>query len=408
MSEEKVRNRWIVVIGALLIELALGSIYSWGTLTLFISDGAFLKEPNVVTVYIWGVSLLVFGFTMILAGKLEQKYGPKLIAIIGGILIAIGTIASAFMTTFIGMLITYGVIFGAGIGLAYVCPIACSSKWFPDKKGLIYGLAVAGFGAGGIISNNLIKLFSLLSIPVMFILLGIVYFVLIVGGSITLNNPPEGYLPAGWTPPPPSEETGISGLDLDRKEMVRLPQFWMLWTAFVLSAVCGLITIGAYSTFAKSDTTYIINNIDYLILVGSVAAIFNGAGRIFWGKLTDIIFYKRSMMIMFVIQAFLMVTFFFTSGNQIFFLLWVCFLWFCFGGNFAMFPAATSDLFGTKNLSENYGVVFTSYGIAGFIGATMVLTFVTLLGGYIVLFIGMCIMSFIATVIIFILKPPSN
>ena len=408
MSQEKVKNRWIVVIGAILVQLALGSIYSWGTLSLFISGGAFLKEPAEVTIYIFGVSLLFFGFTMIFAGKLQQKYGPKKIAIIGGILIGIGAIASALMTTFIGLLITYGIIFGMGIGFAYVCPIACAAKWFPDKKGFINGIAVAGFGAGAFLFNYLIKWFSVLTVPIMFLLLGIIYLAFVVGGAMTLTNPPEGWTPAGWTPPPPSEDTGISGLDLNRKEMVKLHQFWILWAAFILTAICGLMTIGAYSSFAKSDATYLINNIDFLVLVGSLAALFNGIGRVFWGKMSDIIFYKKAMMISFIIQAFLMLTLFFTSGSNVFFLIWVCSIYFCYGGNFATFPTATSDLFGTKNLGENYGIVFTAYGIAGFLGATMVLTFVTLFGGYMVLFIAMGIMSILAAIIIFILKPPKK
>lgn len=408
MSEENNKKRWIVVIGAILVQLALGSIYSWGTMSLFLSGGAFLKEPAEVTVYIFGVSLLFFGFTMVFAGKLQQKYGPKKIAILGGILIGIGAFASAGMTTLIGMLITYGIIFGTGIGFAYVCPIACAAKWFPDKKGFINGIAVAGFGAGSFLFNYLIKWSSVLSVPIMFILLGIVYLAFVIGGAMTLNNPPEGWSPVNWTPPPPSDDTGISGLNLNRREMIKLPQFWMLWTTFVLSAICGLMTVGAYSSFAKSNTNYLINNIDYLVLVGSLAALFNGLGRVFWGKLSDILFYKKSMMIMFTIQGFLMISFFFTSGSTVLFLIWVCSIYFCFGGNFAMFPTATSDLFGTKNLGENYGVVFTSYGIAGFLGATMVLTFVTLLGGYIVLFIVMGLMSIGAAVITFILKPPKR
>jgi len=156
MSEEqKVRNRWLVVIGAILIQLALGTIYSWGTLTIFLSP--YLGEARELTVYIFGIGLLSFAITMIFAGKLQQKYGPKKIAILGGIMIGIGLISSAFMTTFIGLLITYGVIFGAGIGFGYVCPIASAGKWFPDKKGFINGIAVAGFGAGAFVFNYVIK-----------------------------------------------------------------------------------------------------------------------------------------------------------------------------------------------------------------------------------------------------------
>ena len=153
--EQKVRNRWVIVIGAILIQLALGTIYSWGTLTIFVSP--YLNEMREVTVFIFGVGLLSFAITMIFAGQLQQRYGPKKIAILGGILIGIALILSAFMTSFIGLLITYGVIFGSGIGFGYVCPIASASKWFPDKKGLINGIAVAGFGMGSFIFNYVIN-----------------------------------------------------------------------------------------------------------------------------------------------------------------------------------------------------------------------------------------------------------
>ncbi|MHA2087973.1 MAG: MFS transporter [Promethearchaeota archaeon] len=146
MSEgQKIRNRWIVVVGAIMIQLALGTIYSWGTLTVFISP--YLNEIKELTVYVFGVGLLSFAVTMIFAGSLQQKYGPRNVAILGGILIGIGLLSSAFMTTFIGLFITYGIIFGVGIGFGYVCPIASAGKWCPDKKRFINGIAVAGFGA---------------------------------------------------------------------------------------------------------------------------------------------------------------------------------------------------------------------------------------------------------------------
>ena len=408
-TEQKILNRWIVVIGAILIQLALGTIYCWGTMTLFATPNIVPAITKEVTVYIFGVGLLSFAITMIFAGQLQQKVGPKKVAILGGILLGLGVILSALTaSSFIGLLITYGIIFGMGIGFAYVCPIACAAKWFPDKKGFINGIAVAGFGAGSFIFNYAIKFFGDINVPLMFVLLGIIYLVMVLGGAMVLKNPPEGWTPAGWTPPPPSEEAGISGLEFERKAMIKLPQFWMLWLAFVLSAICGLMTIGAYSSFAKSIPGADINNTDYLVLVGALAALFNGLGRIIWGMLSDKITYKKSMMIMFTIQAILMVSFFITATNIVMFLIFVCALYFCFGGNFSMFPTATSDLFGSKNLGPNYGVVFTAYGIAGFMGATMVNTFVTLFGGYLTLFIVMGLMSLAATALAYVLKPPTK
>lgn len=424
--EEKARNRWIVVIGAILIQLALGSIYSWGTLTIFVSP--YLDEARELTVLVFGIGLLSFAITMIFAGQLQHKYGPRKIAILGGILIGIGVISSAAMTTFIGLFITYGIIFGAGIGFGYVCPIASANKWFPDKKGLITGIAVAGFGAGSFIFNYVIKALAnpknldtediefvsevSKNIPIMFIVLGIIYLILIIGGAMTLSNPPENWQPAGWNPPPPSEESGISGIEFERSTTVRLPQFWMLWATFVLSAMSGLMVIGSYAAFAKSensvgDLIYVIGTADF-VLIGSLAALFNGAGRIIWGQLADLLTYKKAMLIMFTIQAILMFIYFTTNVNAIYFLIMTCAIYFCFGGNFSLFPTATADLFGTKNLGPNYGIVFTAYGIAGFIGATMVNAFVSVFGSYLILFIVMGIMSISAAVLAFIIKLPKN
>ena len=433
-NEQKIRNRWIVVIGAILIQLALGTIYSWGTMTVFVSpylnltmglDPSIVKE---VTVYIFGVGLLSFAITMIFAGKLQQKYGPRKIAILGGILIGVGVISSAFMSTFIGLFITYGIIFGAGIGFGYVCPIASAGKWFPDKKGLINGIAVAGFGAGAFVFNFVIRLLAnptgLLDtapnfvavvsprIPVMYIVLGFIYLNLVIGGAFMLRNPPEGWKPDGWTPPPPSEESGISGLDFDRRQTVRLPQFWMLWLAFALSAMSGLMVIGSFAAFAKTldpsdNFLYDIGTSDF-VLIGSLAALFNGLGRIAWGKLADMITYKKAMLIMFTIQAVLMFIYFTTNISEIYFLIITCAIFFCFGGNFSLFPTATTDLFGSKNLGPNYGIVFTAYGFAGFIGAVGVNLFVSIFGSYLILFIVMGLMSVGSAILAFVIKPPKQ
>ncbi len=403
MSEEqKVRNRWIVVIGAIMIQLALGTIYSWGTLTIFVS-GPYLNAIEELTIYIFGVGLLSFAITMIFAGKLQQKYGPRNVAILGGVLMGGGVILSSLMTTFIGLLITYGIIFGMGIGFGYVCPIASASKWFPDKKGFINGIAVAGFGVGSFVFNYVIRALAVsFNIPTMFIVLGIIYLVLIIGGAMTLSTPPEGWVPDGWEPLAPSEKSGISGLEFERKNTIKLPQFWMLWATFVLSAMSGLMVIGSYAAFIKVYAT-----VDF-VLIGSLAALFNGLGRIVWGKLADIISYKKAMLLMFSIQAILLLIYFTTNVDVIYFGIITIAIYFCFGGNFSLFPTATADLFGLKNLGPNYGMVFTAYGIAGFIGAVGVNLFVTIFGSYLVLFIVMGVMSVGAAALAYLIKPPTR
>lgn len=405
INSEKVRNRWIVVIGAILIQLALGAIYSWGAMTIFLSP--YLNQPPELTIYIFGMGLLSFAITMIFAGKLQQKYGPRKIAMVGAFFLTLGTILSSVMTTLIGLLITYGVLFGIGIGFAYICPIACCSKWFPDKKGLINGIAVAGFGAGSFIFNFLIKAFAAISIPIMFLLLGILYFILVFTGALILNNPPEGWVPENWNPPVASEESAISGIEIERKEMVKLPQFWMLWVMYALCLLPGLIVIGSFAAFSRSDSSFEIFTVDF-VLLGSLAALFNGAGRILWGKLADQINYKKAIILLSLVQGVLMLIYFSTNISEISFILVTCAIYFCFGGCLSLFPTATADLFGTENLGENYGIMFTAYGVAGMIGALGVNLLVMAFGSYLILFIVMGLVSFLATLLTFILKPPKN
>ncbi len=428
-TEQTLKNRWFVVIGAILVQLALGSLYSWGTMTVFVSP--VLGIPREVTVYIFGLGLASFALTMIFAGNIMKKIGPQKTAILGGIIIGVGAFLSAAfiaVKSFPGLLISYGFLFGAGIGISYVVPIATANKWFPDKKGLITGVAVAGFGAGSFIFNYLIKALAnpggLLpdaknfassmakTTPTMYVVLGIVYLALIIGGSMTLKNPPEGWKPEGWTPAPPKQGGVNTGIEFERKEIVKLPQAYLLLGAFLLSAMCGLIVIGSYAAFATSvdkneEFIYVIGTVDF-VLVGSLAALFNGAGRIVWGKIADVIDFKKTMMIMFLVQAVMMFIYFTTNTNMVFFLLITCFIFFCFGGNLSLFPTGTSDLFGAKNMGKNYGFIFLGYGIAGFIGAVGVNLFVVAFGSYLVLFVFLGFLSIGAAVLVFLIKPPTK
>ena len=396
------RNRWYVVIGAILIQLALGSLYSWGTLTVFVSP--YLGENPAVTVYVFGVSLIAFAVTMTQAGALAKKIGPQKVVFIGCLVIAVGVFLSAAMTTLIGLIFTYGLLFGLGIGLAYVVPIAVANNYFPDRRGLITGLAVAGFGAGSFIFNYLIKFFAPLGIPVMFVLLGIIYIILLILGAVFMINPPEGWKPQGWEPVKPAKDSLETTKEWERKEIVKTSKFWFLWLAYFLSAMCGLMVIGTYGSFAKSNASYVINNADFIVLAGSIGALFNGAGRIVWGKLADKINFRKTMVIMMSIQAVLLFLYFTVNVNIIYYIMLTGCLLFCFGGNLSLFPTGTGDLFGKKNMGQNYGVVFSAYGIAGFIGAVAVNQIVLVFGGYITLYIFLGVLSAIAALAAFLIK----
>ncbi|UCG04419.1 MAG: OFA family MFS transporter [Candidatus Heimdallarchaeota archaeon] len=385
MSEENVINRNILIIPAVIIQLCLGSIYAWSKFqTALVSETGVYGWDKLLTQLPFTVGLASFAGFMIFAGRWQDRAGPKKVATIGGILLGIGWFLAGFVDLFGGgnellgflwVALTYGLIGGAGIGFAYVCPIAALVKWFPDLKGLITGIAVAGFGLGAFfllfIEEFLIEDVGNGHIGLAFWILGILFLVLVVGSAQILQNPPKGWIPPGYTPKP-SQITAIGEKrDFEPTEMVQTPQFWLLWGMFILAAAAGLMTIGNVTTFTKDQL--ISGGISaeeasiLAVTTGSFLSIFNSAGRIVWGAVSDKLGRIITMIVMF---GTLGVAMFFFGIQTEFFLLIIgaCIIGFCFGGNFALFPSATDDYFGTKNLGRNYGLVFTAYGVAGALG----------------------------------------
>ena len=397
--EPKVMNRWIVVIGGILIQLALGAIYAWSAFTGPLqgtatapSEFSFTKTE---TQLIFSVGLLVFAIFTIIGGRLQGKLGPMKVALTGGTLLGLGYILASFMgVSFIGKLIFLGIVAGAGIGLAYVVPIATAVKWFPDKKGLVSGLAVAGFGFGAFIwillanppsilgFQGLISpqagafAYTVANVDFAFLIYGILFLVLVIAGSFTMRNPPAGWKPAGWSPQKAASGKTSTVLGCRPKEMLKSKSFYILWIMFLVGALAGLMVIGNVQNFAKSPTDGFTANgfttqeaIDFAVIGAAVCLpIFNGAGRIAWGQISDRIGRGKALIAMFAFQAAMMTTFFYTTSNPLLFYVVAALIGFNFGGNFALFPVSCADSFGAENLAVNYGFLFTAYGIGGVLG----------------------------------------
>ena len=399
MAEQKLMNRWIVVAGAILIQLCLGAIYAWSAFTAALKapvDSGGYGFTATQTQWIFSVGLATFAVVMVWAGRQQAKLGPRPIAMLGGIVLGIGYILGGLLgKTFAMQMVCIGVIGGAGIGLGYVVPIAVGVKWFPDKKGLITGLAVAGFGfgatlwvklAGGFktilwlvpaqfpgLLKTMDGTFGLPGVQSVFVTYGIVFLVLVVLGSLVMKNPPAGYIPAGWTPP--SASVAASGaINMTSIQMMGTPQFYIIWLTFCGSAMAGLMVIGCIQLFgidALQASGAAATAADAAAIAGTAMAmyaIFNGLGRIVWGSVSDKIGRKTSIILMCALQGVMMLAFFYVGGIQAGLIAGACIIGFNFGGNFALFPAATADFFGNKNLGLNYGWVFLSYGVAGIFG----------------------------------------
>jgi MFS transporter, OFA family, oxalate/formate antiporter len=391
MAEQKVMNRWLVVVGGIVVQLCLGAIYAWSAFTDKLKLAPF-SFTNTQTQIIFSVGLLTFAVVMALvAGNWQKKVGPRLVAATGGIVLGIGYVLAGFAgTSFWGILLGVGVLGGAGIGLGYVCPIASLVKWFPDKKGLITGLAVAGFGFGALIWIKLTSGFKFgpsidltpgwkglygmgWTVSNVFMLYGILFAVLVVLGSLVLINPPDGWKPAGWNPPVGAASSTSGGRDFTVKEMVATPQYWILFATFVVGATAGLMIIGIIKLFGMerlieagvaSDRAGIITG----TAMGLFYALMNGFGRIIWGVVSDGIGRKPSIVLMTAIQGVMMLLFYTMCQREMCLYFVATMIGFNFGGNFALFPAATADYFGNKNVGTNYPWVFMAYGVGGVIG----------------------------------------
>lgn len=393
-------NRWIIVAGAIVIQLCLGAIYAWSAFTATLSaavDKGGYGFTSTQTQVIFSVGLATFAVVMVVAGRMQAKFGPRPIALAGGVVLGAGYILGGLLgKTYAAQLVCIGLIGGAGIGLAYVVPIAVCVKWFPDMKGLITGFAVAGFGFGATIwvklaggfktilwvlpvpFDGLLKTSSLLGLPgvqSVFLIYGIVFLVLVVLGSLVMINPPAGYKPKGWTPPAAVPGVAATGsVNMTESEMLATPQFYMLFLTFAGSAMAGLMVIGCIALFgidALQASGAVANAVDAGAAAGTAMALYailNGFGRIAWGAISDKIGRKPSIFLMCAAQGVMMLALYYVGGSVAGFTVAACIIGFNFGGNFALFPAATADFFGNANVGKNYGWVFLSYGVAGIAG----------------------------------------
>jgi len=390
MFETKVMNRWLVVVGGILVQLCLGAIYAWSAFTQKLTVEPF-SFSRTETQIIFSLGLLTFAVVMALvAGKLQEKIGPRILAAIGGVVLGIGYVFAGLVgSSFWGILIGVGLLGGAGIGLAYVCPIAALVKWFPDKKGMITGMAVAGFGFGALIWIKLTQGFRFGSMDLtpgwdglygmgwtvsqVFLLYGVLFAILVGLGSLVLMNPPEGWMPEGWEPPSLDQAHNNGGINYSVTEMIKTPQYWMLFSTFLVGSIAGLMVIGVIKLFGMDVLVaggIKVTKADVITgtAMGLFYALFNGLGRILWGTVSDKIGRKNAIVLMSALQGGMMIFFYFIGSNVWGLHFGAAVIGFNFGGNFALFPAATADFFGNKNVGINYPWVFLAYGVGGVVG----------------------------------------
>jgi MFS transporter, OFA family, oxalate/formate antiporter len=442
MAGEKTFNRWFVVLGALLIQVSLGAVYIYSVF----KPGLGAKFPS------WSPTdlalpaqliLAFFAISTIFAGRIQDKIGPRIVASTGGILLGAGLIIASYASDLTMFTLGFSVLGGIGIGTAYVCPIATCVKWFPDKRGLITGLAVAGFGAGALVFTPVAKSFiASQGIMPTFMYLGVIFLIAVVLGAQLMVVPPAGYKPAGWTPPAPAPGTAAAASgDFTWQEMIARPQFWLLWLSYFAGCTAGLMIIMNVTNiwqspslldFAKTMPTVPKDIFKQVADAGATAvmivAVLNALGRIAWGKVSDIFGRKKTLYAMFLYAGIIML-FLSSFTSYPLFIFGVASVGFCFGGFLALYPAVTADYFGTKNVGVNYGWMFTAYGAGGLFGPWLAPKLMTVVqkipyeavdkagaiaiktypaGNYVTSFMISGVMCLMAIAIVWLVKPPAK
>ncbi|MGA7616078.1 MAG: OFA family MFS transporter [Thermoanaerobaculia bacterium] len=359
-SEESI-NRWWRVVGALLMNLSLGSLYAWSIFVAPLEKEFGWNRQQ--TSWIFTIAIVVFGASFVVAGRLQDRLGPFKISLIGAVALSAGFILASFTHSLTWSIMTLGVVVGLGNGFGYATPIPVLSKWFPDKRGLAVGLAVAGYGGGSAI-------FAFIGPPMLarlgwsgtFRWIGIGFFIATVVAAFLLKNPPVGWKPEGWVPAT-SSKAASSGVELAPTQMLRKKQFYLMWVAYCLGAAAGLMTISQLIPFAKS--VGLPATAATLTLL--IAACGNAIGRIFSGFLSDKIGRLQTLRLMILISAIIMPIVANTSNLEAVYIL-IFGVYYCFGTLLSVFPSTTADFFGTRNLGVNYGWMFTAYAVAGIVG----------------------------------------
>lgn len=365
-------NRWLLAITAIIMQLALGSVYAW---SVFLKPVIALYHVSRLQANLtFSIVLLALGITAGFGGYLNNRYGPRVIATLGGILYGLGVILATFAAPNIFLLyLTFGIIGGIGVGLGYIVALAMLIKWFPDRRGFITGLAVAGFGGGALITSPIAAaLIKSVGVSSTFLYLGIAYLVVIVIVAQFFRTAPDGYVPAGWTPSA-RQQIYRSRREYTLAEAIRLPRWYVLWLILALNVTAGAAVISVASPLAQKFTG--VDVVTAALLV-SVIGIFNGAGRLFWGWLSDGITRPFTFLSMFIIQAIVFV-FLPSITNFALLLVPVAIIALCYGGGFGTMPAFATDFFGPKNAGTIYGAMLTAWSAGGIVGPILITSFGT-------------------------------
>lgn len=356
-------NRWWRVVGGLSMNMALGTLYGWSVFVAPLEERFGWKRAD--TSMVFTIAVIVFALSFVLAGRIQDKYGPLPCSLTGGILVSLGFYLCAYTSSLNYLFVCFGVIGGLGNGFGYATPIPVMAKWFPDRRGLAVGLAVGGYGAGSAIFGPLAQLMLIpaFGLPVTFQILGAIFLVMTLLGALLLRNPPAGYKPAGWSPAPASQSDAAR--DFAPGEMLRTRTFYLLWAGYALGCSAGLMVISQLVPFAKSAGIAAASLSTMTLVVGAAG---NASGRILSGWMSDRLGRINVLRAMIAICVVAMPALYAAGSNVALLYAAVFVVYWCYGTQLSVNGVAAADFWGTRNAGVNYGLLFTAWGVAGILG----------------------------------------
>ncbi len=355
-------SRWWRVVGGLSMNLALGSLYAWSVFVAPLEKQFGWKRADTSAVFGWAV--IVFALSFIVAGRLQDKFGPFWVSVTGGVLVSLGFFLSASTSSLQYLIFSFGILGGIGNGFGYSTPIPVMAKWFPDRRGLAVGLAVAGYGGGSAIFGPLANLYLIPNYgwQTTFRVLGVIFLVMTLIGAYLLKNPPAGYRPAGWTPAP-AAKAAATAYEFRPGEVLATPTFYFMWIAYALGTFAGFMAISQLVPFARSQG---VPGAALQTMTLFVGAFGNASGRILSGWLSDALGRLNVLRLMIAVSAIAMPVLYLVGANVALLYILVFVVYWCYGTQLSVNASTTSDFWGTKNAGINYGLLFTAWGVTGY------------------------------------------
>ncbi len=356
------KNRWGMAVAGFFMQVALGAVYAWSVFRIPLTKKFAWSVTDVTLTFT--ICIFVLGVAAFFGGLWLNKKGPRVVALTAGFLYGLGVFLASYTSSLWWLYLTYGVIGGIGLGFGYIVPVAVLVKWFPDRRGLITGIAVGGFGAGALVTapvaSHLIQTVGVLKT---FAYLGIAYFVVTVITGIFMQNPPEGYRPEGWTPSATLQAQRATK-DYKLAEALATWQWWALWLILFLNVTAGISLISQESPMFQK-----ISAVSAAAAAGMVGivSIGNAAGRIFWAWVSDGITRRWTFVMMFLLQCVLFWMLPSLANYQTMSVVSFVILM-CYGGGFGTMPAFAADYFGSRNVGPIYGLMLTAWGTASAFG----------------------------------------